>query len=474
MSTFRPVFLYTDLLLFMLVCCTLIFILLAARRDYYRSAWHQIRGRRLPMLCAGVILLYAAIALLDSVHFQVRAIDRAHGGPQVDGAGQPVYAPEVLSLLDLACSGLRSRGEKTFSAPFAVHQFTKELIEEADGSLGRDYPRLQYGGRHLVDPAQRQADLVSVVWAAVIAGIGAGVFVMILCLAVAGLRQRLRGHPQPLLAARNRLGTALFIGAVTLVTVAAASLSTDYHVFGTDQVGQDVLYRALKGCRIGLVIGSLTTLIATPMAILLGIAAGYFGGWVDDVVQYVYTTLSSIPEILLIAAAMLIVSTRVSAGQTTLDADIRLVWLCVVMGIVGWTGLCRLVRGETLKLREHEYVQAAEALGVSGIKTMLRHILPNVTHIILISVLLRFSGLVLTEAILAYVGIGVHSSMDSWGKMINGARLDIARDPIVWWNLLAVFLFMFGLVLPANIFGDAVRDALDPRLKSAAGEGDER
>jgi peptide/nickel transport system permease protein len=466
-STFRPVFLYTDLLLLMLVCCAFVFSFFAGRRDYYRSAWNQIRRRRLPMLCAGVVSLYVAIALLDSVHFQVRATDTALDAPQVDGTGQAIYAPEVLSLLDLACSGLRAREEKTFSAPFAIHQFTKELVEGSDGNFGRDYPRLEHGGRHLIDPTQRRGDLVSKVVGAVIVGTGAGLFAMLLSLTVVGLRHRIQGGSQPLRAAKGSVGLGLFLGGVTLVAVAATVLSADYHVFGTDQVGQDVLYRALKGCRIGLVIGSLTTLIATPMAILLGIAAGYFGGWVDDVVQYVYTTLSSIPEILLIAAAMLIVSTRASAGYTTLDADIRLVWLCAVMGIVGWTGLCRLIRGETLKLRESEYVQAAEALGVSAIKTMLRHILPNVTHIILISVLLRFSGLVLTEAILAYVGIGVHPSMDSWGKMINGARLDIARDPIVWWNLLAAFLFMFGLVLPANIFGDAVRDALDPRLKSA-------
>ena len=215
----------------------------------------------------------------------------------------------------------------------------------------------------------------------------------------------------------------------------------------------------------------MTTLIATPLAILFGMAAGYLGGRIDDAVQYVYTTLSSIPNILLIAAVMLIVSTSSSGGLTIFAADERLVWLCVVMGIAGWTGLCRLIRAETLKVRELEYVQAADALGVSAMRIMARHVLPNVTHIVLISMLLSFSGLVLTEAVLAYANIGVHPAMDSWGKMINGARLDISRDPIVWWNLLAAFVFMFGLVLPANIFGDAVRDALDPRLKLGDGKG---
>jgi peptide/nickel transport system permease protein len=117
-------------------------------------------------------------------------------------------------------------------------------------------------------------------------------------------------------------------------------------------------------------------------------------------------------------------------------------------------------------VRENEYIEAAEAFGVNRIAVMFRHILPNVMHIVLISIILRFSGLVLAEAVLAYVGIGVDPSMESWGNMINAARLDISRDPVVWWNLLGAFLFMFGLVLPANIFGDAVRDALDPRLRT--------
>ncbi len=121
---------------------------------------------------------------------------------------------------------------------------------------------------------------------------------------------------------------------------------------------------------------------------------------------------------------------------------------------------------KTLKVRENDYIEASEAFGVNRLKIMFRHILPNVMHIVLISVILRFSGLVLAEAVLAFVGIGVDPSMDSWGNMINGARLEISRDPIVWWNLLAAFIFMFGLVLPANIFGDAVRDALDPRLRT--------
>jgi peptide/nickel transport system permease protein len=242
-------------------------------------------------------------------------------------------------------------------------------------------------------------------------------------------------------------------------------LNAGYHVLGTDKAGQDVLYLALKSIRTGVIIGTLTTLIVTPFALFFGVMAGYFGGWVDDVVQYVYTTLSSIPDILLIAAAMLILQVGLTAKDTTLSADERLVYLCIIMGITSWTELCRLLRAEVLKLREVEYIQAADAFGVARLTIILRHLVPNVMHIVLISVILRFSGLVLAEAVLAYVGIGVDPSMQSWGNMINQARLELARDPIVWWNLCAALVFTLGLVLPANVFGDAVRDSLDPRLR---------
>ena len=225
------------------------------------------------------------------------------------------------------------------------------------------------------------------------------------------------------------------------------------HLLGTDKVGSDVFYRALKGIRTGLIIGGFTTLIAVPFAIFFGVIAGYFGGRIDDAVQYIYATLDSIPAILLIVAFMLLF------GQGLFN-------LCLIMGISSWTGLCRVLRGETLKLRELEYIQAAEAFGVRRGLILLKHLIPNLMHIVLISAILRFSGLVLAEALLSYLQIGVDPTTGSWGNMINTARLELARDPIVWWNLAAAFTFMFGLVLPANLFGDAVRDALDPRLRT--------
>lgn len=240
------------------------------------------------------------------------------------------------------------------------------------------------------------------------------------------------------------------------------------HLFGTDKVGQDVLYLTLKSIRTGLLIGTLTTLIMLPAAVLLGIVAGYVGGWVDDVIQYLYTTLNSIPGVLLIAAAVLmmqvIIDTHPEWFATAAErADARLLALCAILGVTSWTGLCRLLRGETLKLREMEYVQAARAFGVGPLAIMLRHILPNVMHIVLIAIVMDFSGLVLAEAVLSYVGIGVDPNTISFGTMINAARLELAREPMVWWSLAAAFVFMFVLVLAANLFADAVRDAFDPR-----------
>jgi peptide/nickel transport system permease protein len=231
-----------------------------------------------------------------------------------------------------------------------------------------------------------------------------------------------------------------------------------WHLLGTDKTGQDVFYMTLKSVRTGLVVGGLTTLIAVPFALFFGVLAGFFGGWVDDIVQYIYSTLSSIPWILLAVCFILVF-------------DRGLPQLCLVMGLTGWVGLCRILRGETLKLREKEYVQAALALGVSRFRVLARHVVPNLMHLVLITVVLRFSGLVLAEAVLSYIGVGVGPDTFSWGTMINQARGELGRDPLVWWNLAAAFVAMFALVLPANLFGDALRDALDPSLR-VRGEGE--
>jgi peptide/nickel transport system permease protein len=245
-------------------------------------------------------------------------------------------------------------------------------------------------------------------------------------------------------------------------------------VLGTDKVGQDVFYLSLKSIRTSLVIGTLTTLVMLPLGAAVGIMAGYFRGWVDDVIQYLYTTLNSIPGVLLIAASVLMMQVYIDTHPELFPtaaqrADLRLLFLCIILGLTSWTGLARLLRGEALKLRELEYIQAAHAFGVSHTRILGRHILPNVMHIIIISLVMDFSGLVLAEAVLSYVGVGVDPSTTSFGTMINNARLEMAREPMVWWALAAAFGFMFVLVLVANLFADAVRDGFDPRVRVGGG-----
>jgi peptide/nickel transport system permease protein len=261
------------------------------------------------------------------------------------------------------------------------------------------------------------------------------------------------------------------LGIILVLGGKVAALMSHYHVFGTDVTGNDVLYQTLKSIRTAFVIGTLATLATLPLAVVLGIMAGYFKGWVDELIQYLYTVLSSIPNILLIAACVLMVQVFIDKHpevfETSVErADVKLFLLCAVLGLTGWAGLCRLLRAETLKLRELEYVQAASAFGVGHIRIMWRHVFPNVAHLMLIVTVLEFSALILYEAVLSYVGVGVDPSMNSFGGMINLARNEMSRDPVVWWPFAAAFAFMVAVVLAANLFADGVRDAFDPRARA--------
>ncbi len=414
-----------------------------------------------------VLLSYLLVGLTDSFHFRLKL--EGNQGEKVQ------YAPEVLSLLDLFVGTMRTNVEKTYSAPLAIEAYAKETVEEASGEKRQIYPRLLYAGTHLKNPDDRGLNIIQTATTGAIKGL----FFALILIAIGTLLLR-RFHQTSFRKTAEgiwvgRYDTAwrtLFftMGLVVVFVSILASLSAQYHLFGTDKVGQDVLYLSLKAIRTGLVISTLTTLIMLPFAVFLGISAGYFKGGIDDLIQYIYTTLSSVPGVLLIAAAVMILQNYMDAHANSFStiserADIRLFFLCLILGTTGWIGLCRLLRGETLKLSQLEYVQAAWALGVGHGQIIARHILPNVMHIVLISAVLDFSGLVLAEAVLSYVGIGVDPAMISWGNMINSARLEMAREPIVWWSLVSAFIMMFGLVLSANIFSDAVRDALDPKLR---------
>jgi peptide/nickel transport system permease protein len=228
---------------------------------------------------------------------------------------------------------------------------------------------------------------------------------------------------------------------------AAPLLRPGGHPLGTDILGRDVLHQVLKGARVALLIGGLTSLIAIPLALLIGVPAGYYGGRLDDLVFFLISTLTSVPGLLLLIALIM------ALGRGTLS-------VCIALAVTSWVGFARLARGETLKLRELDYVQAARALGVGNARILLRHILPNLMHLVIITFVLMFSGLVLSEAVLSWLGIGVEGS---WGQMIDQARDELSRDPIIWWNIAAAGAALFGLLLAVNFVGDALRDVLDPR-----------
>ncbi len=466
-----PVIFITDAFIFFLVLMVITFVLYARRHEHLRAPWQDVARRPLAMSAAIILSVYVVIGLFDSLHFH----------PKLDGSEskEVLYSSEISSVLDVILDDLRKNTERTYSAPMVSYAFSKEMIEQADGKQIRDYPRLKYGGAHLNDPeSQSCSDITKRILFSLFFGLLISLTVVgLITLIISKSNKDLSYKETMKKCVRNEFAVpwyAIFITLSIIITLISCTyyLSQNYHVFGTDKVGQDVLYQALKSIRTGLVIGTLTTLVMLPFAIMTGLMAGYFRGWIDDVIQYLYTTLNSIPGVLLIAASILLLQVYISNHADDFNsleqrADLRLLFLCIILGITSWTGLCRMLRAETLKLREVDYVQAAQAFGVGNLSIMLRHLLPNVMHIVMISIVLDFSGLVLAEAVLSYVGIGVDPSMHSWGNMINSARLEIARDPVVWWSLAAAFIFMFILVLSANLFSDAVRDAFDPRIRES-------
>lgn len=466
MMAIQPVVLWTDLLLFGLLAAMGMAAWSGRRSEPLRAAWRRVGESAVGMTSLSVLLLFLLVGLLDSFHYR----------PPLPSAGEGkiTASTEVRSALDALAEPLRTRVEKTYSAPLAYSLFAKQTVEKLDGSQQREFPRLKYGGAGLQYPADdHSGDVLGRI------GLGLALAAGVWCVLAGALAQGVAlSRKVPFGAAwraiwRGKGGLAwravlVTLGVVLLVAGPVAMLATEYHVFGTDKVGQDVLFLTLKSIRTALLIGTLTTLVTLPLAVALGIMAGYLGGWVDDLIQYVYTVLNSIPGVLLIAAAVLmmqvVIDTHPHWFETAAErADARLLALCVILGMTSWTGLCRLLRGETLKLRELEYVQAARAFGVSTARILSRHVLPNLLHLVLISLVMDFSGLVLAEAVLSYVGIGVGPDTVSFGSMINAARMELAREPMVWWSLMAAFIFMFVLVLAANLFADVVRDAFDPR-----------
>ena len=222
-------------------------------------------------------------------------------------------------------------------------------------------------------------------------------------------------------------------------------------LLGTDNLGRDVALRVVQGARIAFHVGVMTSLIAIPLGVVLGLLGGYYGGKVDSLVVWLCATVASMPGLLFILAISLVV------GQ-------GLMGIYLGIGLTTWVGVCRTIRAEVIKHRDRTYVQAARSLGYSDSRIMFRHILPNVAHLILIQFSIRFPSAVSTEVLISFLGIGVQGE-PSWGVMINNARMRLWQG--VWWEMTAVTAAIFLLVLVFNHLADALRDALDPALRSS-------
>jgi len=221
------------------------------------------------------------------------------------------------------------------------------------------------------------------------------------------------------------------------------------HLFGLDIFGRSVVAKTAKATEIAMSVGLITGLFTVVIGVTLGSLAGYFGGKIDEFLVWFYTTVSSIPQI------MLLISIAFIAGKGLFTVYLSL-------GLTSWTGLFRLIRGEFIRHKNREYVQAATAIGGGDTRKIFKHILPNVLHIVIINFSLQFQFAIKSEVILSYLGLGVQG-VPSWGTMINDAKLELARG--VWWQLGAATAAMMVVVLAFNILGDSLRDALDPKLK---------
>jgi peptide/nickel transport system permease protein len=234
-------------------------------------------------------------------------------------------------------------------------------------------------------------------------------------------------------------------------------------LLGSDGLGRSVLQKTLLGAHVSMTVGFMANIIAIPLGLLLGAFAGYFGRRIDDLIVWFYTTVASIPGIILLIALKFAFADKKIFSGSFYEIDLSgMAGVYLALGLISWIGTCRLVRAETMKIKELDYVLAARASGRSDLAILFRHILPNVIHIGIINFSLGFVGAIGAEVILSFLNLGVQN-LPSWGKMINDARMDLVVGR--WWELASATGAMFVIVLAWNIFGDRLRDALDPKLK---------
>ena len=221
--------------------------------------------------------------------------------------------------------------------------------------------------------------------------------------------------------------------------------------FGADKWGQDVLLKTIKGAETSILVGLIAALLSVLIGTILGAISGYFGGWVDDILNWFYNIFTSIPYLLLVLAIAAVLQQK------------GILSIVLILGLTGWTGVFRLVRAEYMKHTTREYVLAAKAIGVSHMRRMFVHIFPNVSHISLVQMSILVVSFIKSEVILSFLGFGVPVGVVSWGSMLNEAQSELILGN--WWQLVAASVAMAVLVTAFSMFTDALRDALDPKLK---------
>jgi len=240
-------------------------------------------------------------------------------------------------------------------------------------------------------------------------------------------------------------------GAAWDTPIGAQYLPPDFSHFsawlGTDILGRSVMYKAIQGTRVALSVGIITAVLSAPIGIFFGCVSGYFGGWIDELIVWFITTLSSIPNILLLIA----ISYTMGRGMTA---------VYIALTATSWISLARILRGEVLKHKQKEYLIAAESIGVGHAKRIFKHLLPNITHQIILSMTFMIEIAIRSEVLLSYLGLGVQN-LPSWGKMIDDAKGELSTG--VWWQLTGATVAMFFLMFAINVLGDYLRDALDPK-----------
>jgi len=221
--------------------------------------------------------------------------------------------------------------------------------------------------------------------------------------------------------------------------------------FGGDKWGRDVLKKVIKGSETSIFVGLAAAVVATFLGTVFGAVAGYYGKWLDDFFNWFYSVFTAIPYLLLILAVAAVLQQK---GTLT---------IILILGLTGWTGVFRLIRGEYLKHKGREYVQAADAIGASNARRMSVHIFPNISHVALVQLSILTVAFIKSEVILSFLGFGVPVDVVSWGSMLNEAQNELILGK--WWQLAAAGTFMAVLVTAFSLFTDALRDALDPKLK---------